>query len=457
MNNLTLLLVTGMLVLAAGCATEESIIEPPSKSTLGERTYKQSPALNLNENRKKPDTSTSITVSDTLSFEDALSKALIENPGLQSYGWQMRVKEAERIQASLLPNPRLQAEMENVGGTQQFKGLGNHEITIRLSQKILLGADRLKQKRLADANKQLAGWDYEIRRLEVLTGVTKAYISALEAQKQWQQQKELVKVADKLYQSIAAQVEAGKVSKLVQTKANVELARAHIDLDNARSSFATARSNLASYWGSRNPRFQQLSGQLAPPTPLPDDSSLSDFIKRNPDVARWSAEIQQREANLDLQRAEGIPDINITGGYKRFEDAGAEAALVGISIPLPFFDRNQGDIKAAKYRLNRADAQRRAAEAETHRALQQAYNRLQSAQHEVQQLEEEVLPGSQEAFKAAQIGYRQGKFDYLEVLDAQRTLFASRTRHIQTLAEYHRSIAEVERLIGTPLSEITSN
>jgi cobalt-zinc-cadmium efflux system outer membrane protein len=67
------------------------------------------------------------------------------------------------------------------------------------------------------------------------------------------------------------------------------------------------------------------------------------------------------------------------------------------------------------------------------------------------------MPGAETAFEAAQIGYRQGKFDYLEVLDAQRTLFSSRTRYIQALAEYNRAVAEVERLIGTPLTEITSN
>jgi cobalt-zinc-cadmium efflux system outer membrane protein len=67
------------------------------------------------------------------------------------------------------------------------------------------------------------------------------------------------------------------------------------------------------------------------------------------------------------------------------------------------------------------------------------------------------LPGAETAFKAAQKGYRLGKFDYLEVLDAQRTLFSSRTRYIQALARYHRSVADVERLTSTPLSEMTSN
>jgi cobalt-zinc-cadmium efflux system outer membrane protein len=130
---------------------------------------------------------------------------------------------------------------------------------------------------------------------------------------------------------------------------------------------------------------------------------------------------------------------------------------VGISIPLPFFDRNQGNIQAAKYQINRVESQREVAVTEVNRALQEAYRTLQASYHEVQQLQEEVLPGAESAFEGIQTGYRQGKFDYLEVLDAQRTLFTSRTRYIQALAEYNRAVAEVERLIGTPLSEITSN
>jgi cobalt-zinc-cadmium efflux system outer membrane protein len=449
------LLALGMLVLAAGCATEETLIEPPSESTLGDQTHETSPALNQNVNPQ--DTTTKVTISDTLTFSDALSKALLENPRLQSYGWQVRVKEAERIQASLLPNPTLNTEMENFGGTGPFEGYDGREVTVKLGQKILLGADRLKRKRLAGATKKLAGWDYEAQRLDVLTGVTKAYISALEAQRQWQQQKELVDVAQNLYNSISAQVKAGKVSKLAQTKAQVELSRAKIDLENARNQWESARSSLAAYWGSEQPEFKQLKGELNMPSAIPEYAKVQTYIQRNPDVARWATELQQRESALDLAQARGVPDITVSGGYKRAEDLGASAAIVGVSIPLPFFDRNQGNIKAAKYELSRVETQREAAVTQTYKALQTAYNRLDAAAHEVNQLQEQVLPGAKTAFEASQTGYRQGKFDYLEVLDAQRTLFSTRTRYIQALAEYNRAVAEVERLIGTPLSEISAN
>jgi cobalt-zinc-cadmium efflux system outer membrane protein len=456
MNRTKVWLAWVMLLITAGCASEQQMIETPGEHTLGKSEPQLAPISK--EVEASSETDIDVSISDTLSMDEALSKALLENPTLQSYAWRVRVQEAQRIQVALLPNPKLEAEMENFGGSGPFEGLGGREINIRLAQKVLLGSDRRKAQQLAKLNRDLAGWDFEIQRLEVLTGVTNAYTSALEAQQQWHQQQELVRVAENLYKSITAQVAAGKVSQLEATKAKVELSKARIDLKNARDRFASARSNLASYWGSEEPAFQTLTGTLTlPETEPPSYSELSDYIQKNPDVARWMTELNQRQAALDLERAKGIPDVTFKGGYKRTEELDAHAAMVGVSIPLKLFDRNQGNIKAARYQVNQARQERTAAVTEAYRSLYEAYQQMQTAYFEVHQLQEEVLPGAQTAFEAAQKGYRLGKFDYLEVLDAQRTLFSSRTRYIQALAHYHRSVADVERLTGTSLSKMMTN
>lgn len=450
----TMLLIGG-LVLAVGCASERTVIQTPSQSTLTNEESTEYNSAILNRNIK-PSAAT-VAIGDTLTYRTALAKTLLDNPLLQSYAWQVRVKEAERIQASLLPNPMLGAEMENFGGTGPFEGYDARETTIRLSQKVQLGADRMKQNRLAGLTTELAGWDYETQRLNTLAGLTQAYTSALEAQLQWRQQKELLEVARQFYESVSAQVTAGKVSKLEQTKAQVELSRARIELENRRNAMESAFTTLASFWGSDGAQFNTIKGELDVPVSIPSYQFVAEFIGRNPDVARWSTEIQQREAALSFERSKGIPDITVSGGYHRMEDIGAEAAVVGFSIPIPFFNRNQGNAKAARYELNRAETLRESARIEAQKALQNSYNTLHAALYEAEQLQSEILPGAETAYEAAQIGYREGKFDFLEVLDAQRTLFTSRTRYIEALAELNRAIADVERLIGTPLNEISAN
>lgn len=449
------MLLIGTLVLAAGCASEETLIEPPSKSALGERAFKQSPALNLNQTR--PVDYEPVSTGDTLRYTEALSLALARSPQLEGFAWQVRIQEARRIQASRLPNPVIAADVENIGGTGPFTGLGSRETSVRLSQEVLLGADRLKFKQVAGLEKQLAGWDYESARLDVLTGVTQAYITVLEAQQQVQLQEELVGISQELYQTVQSQVQAGKVSPLAETRARVQLSNTQIDLRRARQNLSAQQGNLAAFWGEDQPRFTAVAGSLDMEETLPELAELSAYIDRNPDVARWMTEIAHRESIVGLEKARQIPNPSIGGGYLRFNDIDAEALSVGISIPLPVFNLNRGNIKAARYQVRQAEIDQVAAQVEANRALQSAYRSVEAARQEVILSEAEVLPGAETALEAAQTGYRQGKFDYLEVLDAQRTLFSSRTRYIQALAEYSRAVAEVERLIGTPLSEITSN
>jgi cobalt-zinc-cadmium efflux system outer membrane protein len=86
--------------------------------------------------------------------------------------------------------------------------------------------------------------------------------------------------------------------------------------------------------------------------------------------------------------------------------------------------------------------------------LAEAYQTLVTAVNEITALQHEVLPGAQEAFQAVQEGYRQGKFGFVEVLDAQRTLSETRGRYLEALATYHKAVADVERLIGAGLPTV---
>ena len=105
----------------------------------------------------------------------------------------------------------------------------------------------------------------------------------------------------------------------------------------------------------------------------------------------------------------------------------------------------------ARYAIAKARAQRRAVEASIHTALSQTYATLTSAYAEATGLKDKVLEGAQSAFDAAEEGYRAGKFDFLVVLDAQRTLFEAKGKYIGALADFHLAKADVERLVGRPI------
>jgi len=88
--------------------------------------------------------------------------------------------------------------------------------------------------------------------------------------------------------------------------------------------------------------------------------------------------------------------------------------------------------------------------------LAKAYQSLSSAYTEATELDKNVLKGAERVFEASKTGYSRGKLDYLNVLDAQRTLFEAKARHIDALASYHIAKADVERLIGQDLNNINN-
>lgn len=158
----------------------------------------------------------------------------------------------------------------------------------------------------------------------------------------------------------------------------------------------------------------------------------------------------------DLAASAAIPDLTVSLGIRNFQEDDSNALVAGLTIPLPLFDRNQGGRKAAVSTVNRVRYQRDAALIQAQTALASAYRALISADTELAVLMQELLPGAKSAFEAASLGYREGKFGFLDVLDAQRTFFEVHGQHVAAMVSYHLAKADIERLIAQPLRHTSS-
>ncbi len=383
-----------------------------------------------------------------ITLRDALSLALLNNPELMGASWEIRALEARALQARALPNPELGVVVEEFGGNEVRKSFNTAQTTLQLSQLIELGSKRAKRVRLAQLDKSLAAWDYEIKRLDVLTGVSKSFVEVLAAQEQEALTLELLRLAEQVFNSVSERVKAGKISPLEETKSGVVLSNAKIEYEKARNNLQASRYRLAAIWGRQYPEFEKAAGILDDIKPIPSIDDLRNLISRNPDVARYVHELEQRAAALEVQKARRIPDLTISGGVQHFSENDEDALVVGATIPIPLFDQNRGGILEARHKLSKAREEYRFAQVKAGSGLSDAYHSLSSAYSEVLSLKKDVLPGAEQSFRASQEGFREGKFDFLELLDAQRTLFSARIRYIEFLANYHKAAAEVERLTG---------
>jgi cobalt-zinc-cadmium efflux system outer membrane protein len=234
-------------------------------------------------------------------------------------------------------------------------------------------------------------------------------------------------------------------------RAALEVATADLARERAVRGLAAARARLAARWAGAGARFTEAEGELPPGLDLPPLPSLVPLLARNPDLARWDAEIRVRAAEEEAARAARVPDLTLGAGHRRFEGSGDRAYVFEASFPLPLFDRGSGTVDAAGARAAAARARRNAEEARLRAALETAHGEAAAAAHEVRLLRESLVPSAREVLEATGARYRAGKDSILDVQDVRRTLAEARLRESEALVALQGARISLERLVAGPL------
>ena len=396
---------------------------------------------------------------DSVSLRDAIALVLLHSPDLAAFAWETRAREARVVQARRLPNPVLGVTSEDFGATSRTPGGSSAQVvqpqtTLQLSQVIELAGKHMARQRVAARDRDLAAWDHEAARMDVLTRATHAFIDVLYAQEMAALTRQSAQLVREVQEGVVARVSAGLVSPIEATKAEVAVAAADVDSHRSQRLLDASRARLAAQWGRSAATFAGAVGFLSDVRDPPPIAALRTRLSQNPELARWAVELSQRESALAVERAKRTPDLTLSAGYRRYSLVGIDAFIVGVTLPLPLFDRNDGGTAEAASRVHKTYEEQRAAESRVSAALASAYHALSSAHQELTALRETVLPRSEQIFAATNEGYRLGRFAYLDVLDAQRTLIGARGQYLRAVSDHHKAVADVERLIGAPLAEI---
>ena len=378
---------------------------------------------------------------------EAVGRALRFSPAVQAAQIEIDARRAENMQAGLRPNPGLAGEVQNVGQDEQ-------QATLELSQLIELGGKRLKRIRAAELEVGVAAWDYEAARLRVASNTAQAFVDVLACQSRIDVLTDLVAVSKKLAGAAAERVQAGGANPVEAKRAQIEIARAKGELSAENALVKVAKQRLANNWGSENADFGWAEGQLTSTNHLPSPGELSVHLDSNPDVARWATEMTRRKALVNLARANAVPDLTIGAGVSRLESGDETGAILNLSVPIPLRNRNQGNIAAAETRIFKGHRESLSAKIDVRAVFLEAYGRLVAAAEKLEALEKEVLPAAQEVYEATSTGYAEGKFALLNVLDAQRTLFATRLEIINVRADFQKAKVQIEALIGRGLYDV---
>jgi cobalt-zinc-cadmium efflux system outer membrane protein len=384
----------------------------------------------------------------SLSLKEAVGAALDYDPALRALRHRIQSLEAEVMQAKVFPNPEIEGEVENVAGNGAFSGTDAAEYTVVLSQPILLGGKRSKQVRVADLDRRLAEWTYESTKRELIKSVTVAYIEVLVAREQINLSEKMVLLSDELLEAAERRVKSGAASVLEQTKAEIERATSIAEQEQMTRRQRTSRRKLATLVGKATNDVTSIAGNLYELHDLPSFEDLMRRLTDNPNWARWNDELKQREAAVALEDVQRIPDLSLGVGWRRDEGADSDGFVFAASMPLPLFNRSQSARQAARNEQAAAIEERRATKLKLESELADVYSDLSQAHGQAQAIEEKILPAANRAFDVSREGYLQGRFGFLDLIDAQRTLVETRGKQIETLSKYHQAFAEIESLTG---------
>ncbi|WP_334186807.1 TolC family protein [Noviherbaspirillum sp.] len=378
-----------------------------------------------------------------LTLQSALRLAMQSNPELSAAQYELQAVEASVLQADVLPNPSVEVGIED-------RRRETRESTLQLSQPIELGGKRSARTRAAERGRDAASADLNARRADVRANVIAAFFDVLANQERLRLAQESAELAQRATTVATRRVAAGKVSPVEETKARVAESSVRLELLQARSELVSARKRLSALWGNPSPQFERAEGQIETLPALPELASLPQRLASAPGLVRARHEVDRRQSLAQVERSRRIPDMTVSVGVKRSEELGRNQALVGLSVPLPLFDSNRGNVLESLRRVDKARDELSATEIRLDSELAQAYEKLSVFRQEAQSLQKEIVPGAQSAYDAATKGFEFGKFGFLDVLDAQRTLLQAKSQYLRALSEAHRAAADIDRILGEP-------
>lgn len=383
-----------------------------------------------------------------LRLQEALARALQHNPELSAYSEEIRAREAEALQAGFRPNPVLSLQAENVFGSGDFSGTGAAETTVLLSQPIELGNKRSLRRKLAEAETNLAQNDYSVAKADILARTADSFIAVLVAQERLQLAEALATLAKQVLGTVEERIAAGKAAATESVRARIQWRELEVTREKVRRDLAAARRTLAAHMGFEAADFGMAAGDLSRVADLPDLTDLERVIADGPSISRRVADTERRRRVVALESAKRFPDLEVGLGVRNLRESDDTALVLGVSIPLPVFDRNQGATAAAGSRLGQARADERNVLLQAKATLNAAWQEMSAAHEEAEVLGKEILPDARQVLEAAEYGYQAGKFGILDVLDAQRTLVEAQGRHLDALATFHRASNQLNRLLG---------
>lgn len=379
--------------------------------------------------------------------KDGIFAAVLENnPRITAALARVRSAQGAHQQASVAPNPEASFELENFGGNDNLRGIDGVEATIGLQQEIEIAGKRQKRTELADYQIQIAQQQALAEALSLLAEADYTYMRLGIAQERVALAQKRVDLSQQTHDTVKNRVRAAAASDIQHTKADIELAAARLQLKRAEQELTDSHSALSALTNMATDIAVKVTTQNLPP--LPDRQALLQSARNTPHSRAASLAQMQATKRFDLENVQGIPNPVLGIGIRHSRDEDNTSFIAGLSFALPVYNRNQGTIRQAQADIAEAEALSHHQNLMMHQNAAATWEKLNTAYHEVVAYDNDIVPSAQRAYQQASDGYRAGRFSFLDLLDAQRTLYEAQESRLNSLLTFYEAQAQANYLTG---------
>lgn len=384
-------------------------------------------------------------VSAALGLDDLIQMSLEQNPNLRQAAFDVDAAHGKALQAGLYPNPTVSLIGDELGDRTGPPGVN----TLPLVSQEIVTAGKLRLSRaVALREADQATLALLRQRFLLFTIVRKGYFEVLATQRRVEVLTELVNLADQSLEATKKLLQAKQVAKLDLIQFQVELNRFRADLDAAKQERVAAYRRLTASMGVPNLPVFPLKGSLEAALPSYEyEDARAYMLEVYPDVRFAQVGVDRNQLALKRAQVEPIPNFTVGAGYVQQSQNKSNDWTLQVSIPVPVWNRNQGNIQSAHAEVGRAIQEVDRVKNDLINKLAAAFGDYTAAKERAERYRNSIMPDAREAYKLALSAFQGGQFEYLRVLQAQRTVAEATLVYVQILAEQWRAASEIAGLL----------
>lgn len=380
-----------------------------------------------------------------LALPDLIRIGLERNPALRQADLEIEAARGRAVQAGLYPNPTVSVVGEELGGRD---GPGGFITAPLVSQEIVTGGKLKLSRAVAAQRVDQAGLALIRERFNLITAVRQGYFEVLAVQRRVQILQDLLKLATQSYETTRKLMDAGQVAELDLLQFQVERDRFQTEMEAARRELVAAWQRLTSSMGEPTLPYTGLQGSLEALLPDYEPARVRTLmLEEHPDILSTRFGITRAELSLRREKVERIPNVTMEAGYTRDNIGRQDEWTFRIGVPVPLFNHNQGNIQAAHAELGQATQEVNRVENVLINRLATAYGDYSASKQRAERYRTAIRPAALRAYQLAQGAFKGGQFEYLRVLQAQRSLAEADLEYNRALLEVWKAASQIAGLI----------